>query len=130
MNKTMNAIKYLKYILAALLPLVLASCNQEEPYAPGEKDDPNCMYFYFPANDNAIHHELELDAPTSLKFLACRKVEDGDASIPFRVIANDEVFVVDEIFFNDGQTETEFSISFDDAEPGKKYTCTASTTLL
>lgn len=124
MNKTMNAIKYLKYILAALLPLVLASCNQEEPYAPGEKDDPNCMYFYFPANDNAIHHELELDAPTSLKFLACRKVEDGDASIPFRVIANDEVFVVDEIFFNDGQTETEFSISFDDAEPGKKYTCT------
>jgi|GEM_PF-2904004 len=124
MNKTMNAIKYLKYVLAALLPLVFASCNQEEPYAPGEKDDPNCMYFYFPANDNAIHHELELDAPTSLKFQACRKMENGDASIPFRVIAYEEVFVVDEIFFNDGQTETDFTVSFDEAEPGKMYTCT------
>lgn len=125
MYNKMNAIKYLKYILAAVLPLLFASCNQEEPYAPGAEDDPNCMYFYFPANDNAMHHELEIDAPTVLKFQACRKMEDGDASIPFRVVSEDaEVFMVDEIFFNDGQTETEFSISFDDAEPGKKYTCT------
>ena len=121
----MKAIKYLKYILVAVLPLLFASCHQEEPYAPGMKDDPNCMYFYFPANDNATHHELEIDAPTILKFQACRKVEDGDVSIPFTVVSEDnEVFFVDEIFFNDGQTETEFSVSFEDAEPGKKYTCT------
>lgn len=121
----MKAIKYLKYIIAAVLPLLFASCNQEEPYSPGMKDDPNCMYFYFPANDNAIHHELEIDAPTILKFQACRKVEDGDVSVPFTVVSDDkEVFFVDEIFFNDGQTETEFSVSFEDAEPGKKYTCT------
>ena len=82
----MKAIKYLKYILVAVLPLLFASCHQEEPYAPGMKDDPNCMYFYFPANDNATHHELEIDAPTILKFQACRKVEDGDVSIPFTVV--------------------------------------------
>ena len=121
----MKVMKYMKYFLVALVSMVMASCAPEENYAPGEADLENCMHFYFPVNENARHHELEIDAPTFLTFKASREVTDVEASIPFVVKSDDEeIFMVEEIFFGKYEDEAEFSVYFDDAELGKKYTCT------
>ena len=121
----MRIMKYMKYFLVLVASLAMMSCAHEEEYGPGEKDLEDCMHFYFPVNENAKYHELELDAPTVLTFKANREVTDTEAYVPFVVKSEDEdIFAVEEIYFGKYEDETEFEVSFDNAEPGKKYTCT------
>ena len=115
--------KYLRYILIAVISLAFASCVQEQ-FTPGAPDLEDCQGFYFPQT-GAGDYMLDPSDPTVMEFTAERKNTDGEVVIDFNV-SNEEIFKVSEIFFEDGQKTTKFKVDFSAAETGVKYTCTIS----
>ena len=115
--------KYLRYIIIAVISLAFASCVEEQ-YAPGEPDLDNCQGFYFP-QDGAGDYMLDPSDPTVMEFKAERKNDQGEVAIQVKV-SNDSIFKVSEIFFEDGQKTTKFKVDFSAAKTGIKYTCTIS----
>lgn len=121
----MKTIKYLSYMLMAALPLSLASCAEELEYTPGEPDLENCYGVYFPEQENSGSHQLDPSDPTTLTFTAARLNSEDAITVPVEVSANyDGIFTVSEITFEDGQEETQFTVSFDPADVGVTYECT------
>ena len=121
----MKTIKYLSYMLMAALPLSLASCVDEPEYTPGEPDLENCYGVYFPEQENSGSHQLDPSDPTTLTFTAARLNSEDAITVPVEVSANyDGIFTVSEITFEDGQEETQFTVSFDSADVGITYECT------
>lgn len=115
------------YSLAAL-SLVTVSCAPEETYTPGEKDVEGCYGVYFPAQEMAgATLDLDPTAPTTIELTVARQVPDGDVEVPVE-ITGDDVFVVEDIFFEDGDTETTVSVSFDSAKIGTRYSLSIKVT--
>ena len=116
----MKLINNMIFSLAAL-SLMTVSCAPEEVYTPGEKDQEGCLGVYFPPQELAgTSLDLDPTAPTTVTLTVARQVPDGEAVVPVEV-TGDEVFEVDEISFEDGETETTFQVNFDTAEIGTKY---------
>ena len=112
-------------MLMAALPLSLASCAEELEYTPGEPDLENCYGVYFPEQENSGSHQLDPSDPTTLTFTAARLNSEDAITVPVEVSANyDGIFTVSEITFEDGQEETQFTVSFDSADVGVTYECT------
>ena len=112
-------------MLMAALPLSLASCVDEPEYTPGEPDLENCYGVYFPEQENSGSHQLDPSDPTTLTFTAARLNSEDAITVPVEVSANyDGIFTVSEITFEDGQEETQFTVSFDSADVGITYECT------
>ncbi len=121
--KTLKNILYCA--IAALVSLSATSCVEEEVYTQGEPEVEGCYGVYFPASQEAAGDNfLDPEAPTTLTFKAARLNMEGAITVPVVVEASEEgVFTVSEIAFEDGQAETEFTVSFPDAELGKTYSC-------
>ena len=126
----MKIMKYLKYILVAVVSLTFAAC-QEEPYSQGEPDSLFCQGLFFP-QDQAGDITLDPKDPKVLSFTVERAVEDGEAEVPYELICSEEGFFELEdnyLFFDDGQKKAKFNVHFsDDYEIGKKYSCTIRVT--
>lgn len=118
----------MKYVLLLAVSVAFASCQLEEEYRPGEANPDLCQYFYFPTQENATDHMLDPEDKRVVEFKAARKLEYGAVSVPVEVSGDAEIFDVEEIFFDDGQTETTFKVRFENAEQGQKYTCTIAVT--
>ena len=117
----MKTIKYLFIVVAAL---AAASCT-EEVVEKGQPDVDGCYGVYFPEEqENSGSIDLDPVDSTDLSFTVARTVETGDITVPVTVKASEEgIFTVDPITFEDGQTETTFSVHFPNAEIGKSYDC-------
>ncbi len=104
--------------------LAAASCT-EEVVEKGQPDVDGCYGVYFPEEqENAGSIDLDPVDPTDLSFTVARTVDTGDITVPITVKASEDgIFTVDPITFEDGQTETTFSVHFPNAEIGKSYDC-------
>lgn len=126
----MKIMKYLKYILVAVVSLTFAAC-QEEPYSQGEPDSLFCQGLFFP-QDQAGDITLDPKDPKVLSFTVERAVEDGEAEVPYELICSEEGFFEleeDFLFFDDGQKKAKFKVYFsEDYELGEKYECTIKVT--
>ena len=118
--------RYLRYILAVLLPFALASCAQEEMFAPGELDDENCYGVYFPAQTGLGDLQIEPDDPTSVKVIVRRTRTRGRIRVPVTIRSNYPVFTADEIVFEDGEPASELTVRFPTAKIATTYECTVS----
>lgn len=125
----MKTINKIFAIALAALP-VFASCTEEKIEVGGPENDSYGVYF---ETLTAAQKSVVLDPAeeTVLTFKAYRTEENDDIVVPITVTVNsdgddsgEDVFVVSEILFEDGQTETEFEVSFPDAKVGVTYSCT------
>ncbi len=131
----MNKTKYL-LIAAVGFALSLVSCKKEV-YAPGEADEAGCYGVYFPEGQGG---EISLDPSddAKLSFTAVRKLDEGEITVPVTFTVTyegeegtetaEEIFYIDDIVFEDGQTETKFEVGFPNAVVGTTYTGSISLT--
>lgn len=129
----MKTINKIFAIALAALP-VFASCTEEKIEVGGPENDSYGVYF---ETLTAAQKSVVLDPAeeTVLTFKAYRTEENDDIVVPITVTVDsdgddsgEDVFVVSEILFEDGQTETEFEVSFPDAKVGVTYSCTIECT--
>lgn len=120
--------KYAFVLLAAAG--VMASCAKqvEDIYTPGAADDPNCLVVSFPKQDATGSHTFDPTMPKTMTFTAKRSVTSGDITVPVELVDTAGVFKVDPITFADGQEETTFDVSFENAKVGTNYGMTLSIT--
>ena len=104
--------------------MVLASCVQEEPYAPGELDAESCYGVYFPTQKGVGDLQIEPDDPTTLTFLVRRTNSRGELHVPVTIKANYPIFSVDEIVFEDGSPVADVVVHFPTAKIATTYECT------
>lgn len=110
--------------MAAVLSFAAISCTPEEEYTPGKPDSEECFGIYFPSQEaTSKTFTLEPGDSHRIKVKVSRAISDGDIIVPAEITA-DDIFEVQEIKFEDGQTTTDVWVEFDGAELGKKYTCT------
>lgn len=112
---------------AALVSLVAVSCNKELSYVPGEAEQDGCYGVFFP--EQTIPSEFDPSEDCKITLTAERTNDAGAIEVPVNLEQSDgDVFKVGKISFEDGQTETTFDVTFDDAEIGKEYSFTLSVT--
>lgn len=114
-----------KYIMAlAALAFTAVSCVEEVAYEKGEADLDGCYGVYIPTQANTTSTViLDPADPTTVSISAFRTKAEGRISVPVDLKESEEgIFAVSEIIFEDGQTETEFQVSFPNAEIGTTYT--------
>lgn len=115
----------IKSLLAfALLSSAAISCVKEPATTqPGEPDVAGCYGVYFPVQESSYTFD-PADA-TKAVITVARKVTDGAIeNVPFVKSDPEGVFVCSNISFEDGQSETELEIFFDEAQVGTTYNLT------
>lgn len=129
-DMNMKTMKYLNYLLSAVLVLCLASC-QEEPYAPGEADRLDCQGLFFP-QEQAAHYELSPEGNLTLSFSVERTLADVESEIPFTMESSvEDMFEMEEDFFyfDEDQKRATFKVMLTgDYELGETYSCTIKVT--
>lgn len=111
--------------LLAMLPLGFVSCVDEVQRVEGEPELDGCYKVYFPTQENSGALEFAPEDTPSVTFKIRREVENDDIVVPVKVISSEDgIFDVSEVSFNDGQTESTFTVSFPKAEIGNTYSCT------
>ena len=121
----MKALKY--FSIAALALLTVFSCNRKEVIEVGKPDVDGCQGVYFPAQLTSSSIMLDPSAPKTFKFKVARKESKGEFTVPLVVTDTaklEKVFVVPEVKFADGQTETSFEVTFEKAKVGLPYALT------
>lgn len=123
--------KILNYTLVLAAALVaLASCKKEveDVYTPGAPDSSNCVGVYFPTQEASGSHTFDPSMARTITVTASRSETSGDVSVPYTFTAKDANGEAVSVFnapktidFADGQTETSFDITFDEAEEGINY---------
>lgn len=128
-SKNMKAIKFLKYILVAVLPLVAVSC--EEEYAPGEPDRWDCHKLFFP-QDQKTDYVISPSESHVLTFTVEREEIDDEAEVPYILTPSEEgIFTIEEeyLYFEEDQAKSTFKVTVsDECELGKTYTCSIKVT--
>lgn len=122
----MTDMKNLKYIFAAILPMLLISCKVDE-YVPGEADLENCYGVYFPAQSTTGLIMLEPMANANdyrLPVKVSRINTEDDITVPIDIISDaDGVFYTDQLEFVEGQADATIYVYFEDAEESVEYSC-------
>ena len=123
--KKKNIVKTLKYILWAFLATVAtAACTEEPDYISGAGEDPDNYGVYFPTQTSATEVELDPSETPEVTYRVRRTRYVDAITVPVTVEASaEDIFEIDPIFFGPGEQETEFTVSFPDAEVGVEYTC-------
>ena len=112
----------------AVLSAGFVSCEETAPeYVAGSQDLEGCYGVYFPTQAAAGDHTLDPTMPKSIDVTIMRKVADGEITVPIQV-SNDSIFNVPEVKFEDGQTETTFTVTFPNVETAVKYDLTLEKT--
>ena len=125
----MKAIKFFKYILAALLSLAAVSCVDE--YTPGESDRWDCHKLFFP-QDQKTDYVISPTESHVLTFTVQREEVDDEAEVPYILTPSEEgIFTIEEefLYFDEDQPSTTFRVLVsDECELGKTYTCSIKVT--
>lgn len=122
------------YILLALMPLFVLSCQEE--FTPGEPDNSDCYGVWFPEQDfsDLIMFDSK-DKNTEIKVKISRTRKDGEITVPVRFITgnqhdymslNPDSDIEDEIFevkFEDGQTDAVLQLLFMSDSLGYEAPC-------
>ena len=128
-SKNMKAIKFLKYILVALLPLMAASC--EEEFTPGEQDRWDCHKLFFPQSQKT-DYVISPSESHVLTFTVEREEIDDEAEVPYILTpSEDGIFTIEDeyLYFKEDQAKTTFNVVVSDkCELGKTYTCSIKVT--
>ena len=126
----MKAMKFLKYILVAVLPLAFTACVEEQ-YTPGEVDRWDCQGLFFP-QDQKTDYVISPTESHVLTFSVQRVEIDEAAAVPYILTASEEgIFSMesDALYFEEYQSTAKFNVVVSaDAELGKKYTCSIKVT--
>lgn len=118
----MKTLKSLLYVLGATL--LFAGCSDDDTVTVGAEDDPNCYGVYFPSQENIGDLEFDPAADPEAKFIVRRNRDNDAITVPITITGSEEgIFTATEIEFDEGQTETEFIVSFDGTEVGQTYSC-------
>lgn len=127
----MKAIKFLKYILVALLPLTAVSCVEEE-FTPGEPDRWDCHKLFFPQDQQTDFILSPSTTAQVLTFTAQREETSDEAEVPYILTASEEgIFTIEDefLYFDEDQPSTQFRVMVsNECELGKKYTCSIKVT--
>ena len=119
----MKAMKFLKYILVAVLPLAFTACQEE--YTPGEQDRWDCQGLFFP-QDQKTDFVISPTESHVLTFTVQREETDYEADVPYIFTMSEEgIFEMEEetLRFEEDQAKATFKVTVsNDAELGKKYT--------
>lgn len=111
---------YKIFSIAALAPALFVSCQQELVYEKGQEEDKDCFGVYFPSQD--IPSEFDPTDPCEITVKVNRDNSEGDITVPVKVSQSEgDVFVLEDIKFEDGQSESSFKITFEKAELGVEY---------
>lgn len=111
------------FSLMAAFSLLAVSCQEEIAYTPGEPDLEGCYGVYFPTQEAAGDHTMDPSEVPAVQFTVKRLKEDGNITVPVNVTASEEgIFQVSELTFADGQSESNVTVTFDNAQPGTEYT--------
>ena len=114
------------FLLAGIaLVGVFASCDNDDDYTPGEQPKAGFQKFAFSEDQNL---ELAPEDPTTVTLTATRAIFDQAAEVPVTVLVNDgNVFQVPQtISFSAGDSISQFTVNFPNAEIGKTYNLTIS----
>ena len=119
----MKAMKFLKYILIAVLPLAFTACQEE--YTPGPKDHLYCQKLFFP-QDQITDFVVSPDQSLTMTFSVQRGETEDAAEVPYIFTSSEEdMFTVSDeyLYFEEDQATSRFTISLTGKyELGKKYT--------
>ncbi len=117
--------KIVKYtlVLAASL-FALASCKKEveDVYTLAAADSEGCYGVYFPVQEVSGSHVFNPTQDPSIEVTVARTETKGEIRVPVVVTySEDGIFEATDIVFADGQSETSFTLSFDNAKEGVQY---------
>lgn len=133
----MKAMKFLKYILVAVLPLAFTACV-EENFTPGDPDRWDCHGVFFP-QDQITDFVISPTDSHVLTFKVQRAVDkkgkllrEDEAYVPYVLTASEEgIFSMKEetLYFKEYGDKSTFNVTVSpEAELGKKYTCSIKVT--
>ncbi len=103
------------------MSIASVSCVQEEPHKMGEPDNEGCYGVYFPAQETDLN--LDPAEPLTASIAVVRTVSTGEITVPVKLTDASGIFAVSDLSFEDGQTESTITLTFDDAEVGVNYSC-------
>ena len=118
------------FVAVAALSLLFSSCVREKIEVGEPENDSYGVYF---ETLSAAQSSFELDPAeeAALTFKAFRQKKDGDITVPLKLTATIEteegieevktIFALGELFFEDGQEESEFKVEFPNALMGTTY---------
>lgn len=120
-------------MMLALLPAGLVSCVKED-FEAGEPDLENCLGVYFPSQSETSFELEPGDGTETLEFTVKRLKSEGAADVPYTFSVSPEPvngveIKASDIRFEDGQTETSFTVSVPlnvTDMVGVEYTCSIS----
>ena len=119
----MKTLSKIALLFAAASLFALASCQPEEKYSAGSKEDPNCYDVYFPVQDALKGLIKDPSEPTTDIIKVSRTKTEGEIIVPLEVVdPTDSVFTVTELKFEDGQADTSIVVTYDKAAVGTEYT--------
>lgn len=113
-----------KYMFVALTAcFALASCSDDDDYAPGPQDTEDRAGVYFPST-NETSLELDPDDPTTETVIQIARLNtSGELEVPIIVQTNEnETFTVPEtVTFADGESTANITVGFQTEEVGTSY---------
>ncbi len=110
-------------MMLAAVAVTAASCKDTTEYEWGEDDVTGCYGVYFPAQEASGSHTLDPTMEPTATFTVRRTNTDGAITVPVVATFSDEsVFTVSPVRFENGQSETTFTLSFPNAVEGTTYT--------
>ena len=127
-NQILDMKKLFKYSLLLLsVAAAFVACKDEEKSDPGTWDaNPNYADIYFKETTKSI--QLDPTEATKATITIYRRDSVGDRTVHLDIIENtDDVFTVADAVFADQESSATFEVNFPNAEIGKKYTLTLST---
>lgn len=116
----MNMKNIIKYSLSFLaMSAMMLSCAKEDEHQPGEPDVDGCYQVYFPAQESSL--TLDPSDPTTTTIAVMRTNTNGNITVPVTVSDTSGLFTVSDLRFEDGQSESAITLTFDKISVGKTY---------
>lgn len=110
-------------IVLAAVSAAAVSCKETNEYEWGEGDLAGCYGVYFPVQEASGSHTLDPTQDPAVTFTVKRANTDGAITVPVvATYSEDNVFEASPISFENGQSETTFTLSFPKAVEGTTYT--------
>lgn len=112
-----NIIKYTLSFLA--MSAMLLSCAKEDEHQPGEPEQDGCYGVYFPAQESKL--TLDPADPTNATISVMRVNTKGGITVPVTVSDTSGLFTASDLRFEDGQSESTITLTFDKIGVGSTY---------
>ncbi len=109
-------------IVLAAVSAAAVSCKETNEYEWGEGDIAGCYGVYFPVQEASGSHTLDPTQEPSATITVKRVNTDGAITVPVvTTFSENGVFEISPISFENGQSETTFTLSFPNAKEGTNY---------